>query len=141
MRLIPTAVFALCFLPLLTSCADDAVEWTVTIISDRSTLPGTGGSPVTLQMSVLDQDRNPAEQGEAIVVVCTTATADVAVLVNGAETGTASLLLDEFGSASAQVTCTNASSTVADVVCVARFTAGDARANALLRCTGTAPAP
>lgn len=137
MRLSLIAVFALTSALTVTSCADDSVEWTVTIITDRTTLPGTGGSPVTLQLSVLDQNRNPAAQGESVVLVCTTTATDVALVVNGSDTATASLLLDQFGSASAELSCTNPGTSVADVVCVARYTDGDARANAVLRCSGS----
>ena len=107
---------------LLCACADDSVEWQVTVVvSDTSLNSGTTQNTEIL-VSVLDQDRNPPPQGTAVRMQCIDLTAGELVgLVGTTQPGIGQETTDTVGIARFEFNCGEDPALDAQVVCRASY--------------------
>jgi hypothetical protein len=106
----------------LSACADDSVEWQVTVVvSDTSLTSGTPQSTEIL-VSLLDQDRNPPPQGTAVRIQCIDLTAGELVgLVGTTQPGIGQETTDTVGIARFEFNCGDDPALEAQVVCRASY--------------------
>lgn len=106
----------------LAACADDAVQWQLTVVvSDVSLTSGTLQNTEIL-VSLLDQERNPPPQGTAVRLLCIDLTSgDLVGLAGTTEPGLGQETTDTVGIARFEFNCGDDPALNAQVVCRASY--------------------
>jgi hypothetical protein len=126
-------VAALCFLTV--GCGDDEPTWTVTAVSDRASVRGNNTDELQLQISVLDDERNPAPVGSEVTVQCIDEGGQPFGSLNQDEATQLRLLIDDLGIAGTSFSCSNQTQETINTICIVNYPAESVRANLLIRCT------
>jgi hypothetical protein len=114
--LVPGVVF------LFTACADDSVQWEVTVVVSDTSLTSGSTQSTEILVSVLDQDRNPPPQGTPVRVQCINLTAgDLVGLVGTTQPGFGQETTDTVGIARFEFSCGSDTTLDAQVVCRASY--------------------
>lgn len=107
---------------LLSACADDSVEWQVTVVVSDTSLTSGSAQTTEILVSVLDQDRNPPPQGTVVRMQCINLTAgDLVGLLGTTQPGIGQETTDTVGIARFEFTCGEDAALDTQVVCRASY--------------------
>lgn len=106
----------------LGACGGDTEpRWEVSASLSSRTLSADGSDSANAVVFVLDQDRNPAPIGSAVLVTCINQAQQPAGRLNGSDTGLAQLQLDGVGGTELEIRCSGAGDVDDTLVCFARY--------------------
>lgn len=108
-------------------------------MSDGLSVRGNNTDALQLQVSVLDDDRNPAPVGTEITIQCINADSQPFGNLNDDEVSALRLLTDDLGIAGTTFRCTNPTEVTINVVCIVNYAAESVRDNLGIQCTPGAP--
>lgn len=100
---------------------DEEASWEVSASLSSRSLNADGSDSANAVLFVLDQDRNPAPIGSALLVTCVNQAQQPAGRLNGSDTGVAQLQLDSLGGAELEIRCSGDADTDDTLICFARY--------------------